>query len=364
MSNNTTEQRSLEALDSSTEDELSLKDIVKKIQTGKKLFFKHFKRIAVFSVLGGLLGFGYAFFSKPLYTAKLSFVMRSDATNAAASGLAGLSSLLGSGTSAASTSPLDRIIELIGSDQIVGKALLTEGSVEGKRDLMINHFIRIADLTTSWNKDTSLATLKFNIGDEYNKLNFAQRKAIKAISAMLAGPKGMLSKSFDKKSGIMQMSVVYTHEELSIQLNKAIYNELIHFYINESVAPLASKVAILQTKVDSIQGVLNYTQNMSALKNDQGLGLLLQQDKVVQKRLGIKETMLTMTYGESLKNLEQLKYILATTSPSFNIIDQPYAPIKPVEKSKIKFGLVGFLLSGIFSFIFIWVKIWFKALLD
>jgi hypothetical protein len=364
MLNNTTEQRPLDVLDSAMEDELSLKDIVKKIQSGKKLFIKHFKKIAVFSFLGGLLGLGYAFLSKPLYTAKISFVMRSDATSAAASGLAGLSSLLGSGTSAASASPLDRIIELIGSDQIVGKALLTEGSVEGKRDLMINHFIRIADLTTSWSKDTILSTMKFNIGDDYYKLNFAQRKAIKGISAMLAGPKGMLSKSFDRKSGIIQMSVVYTHEELSIQLNKAIYNELVHFYTNESIAPLASKVAILQNKVDSIQGVLNYTQNMSALKNDQGLGLLLQQDKVVQKRLGIKETMLTMTYGESLKNLEQLKYILATTSPSFSIIDEVFSPIQPQGRSKIIFGFMGFFILSAFIFLYFIAKKWFDRMMD
>ena len=364
MSNNTTEQRPLDVLDSAMEDELTLKDIVKKIQSGKKLFLDHFKKIAVFSVLGGLLGLGYAFLSKPLYTAKISFVMRSDATNAAASGLAGLNSLLGSGISAASASPLDRIIELIGSDQIVGKALLVEGSVEGKRDLMINHFIRIADLTKSWSKDTILSTVKFNIGDDYYKLNFAQRKAIKVISVMLAGPKGMLSKSFDKKSGIIQMSVVYSHEELSIQLNKAIYNELVHFYTNESVAPLASKVAILQAKVDSVQGVLNYTQNMSALKNDQGLGLLLQQDKVVQKRLGIKETMLTMTYGELLKNLEQLKYILATTSPSFSIIDEAFSPIKPQGKSKLIFGIMGGVFFGSFAFLYFIAKHWFDRIMD
>jgi uncharacterized protein involved in exopolysaccharide biosynthesis len=364
MSNNITDQTPFNVSDSIAEDELTLKYIVKKILTGKKLFVKHFKTIAVFSVFGGILGFGYAFLSKPLYTAKLSFVMRSDATTSAASGLAGLSSLLGSGTSAASTSPLDRIIELIGSDQMVGKALLAEGSIDGKRDLMINHFIRIADLTTSWRKDTTLATLKFNIGDEYGKLNFAQRKAIKGISAMLSGPKGMLSKSFDKKSGIIQMSFVYSHEELSIQLNKAIYNELVHFYTNESIAPLASKVAILQTKVDSIQGVLNYTQNMSALKNDQGLGLLLQQDKVIQKRLDIKETMLTMTYGESLKNLEQLKYMLATTSPSFSIIDEAFSPIKPQEKSKLMFGFIGFFIFGVFSFFYLIAKKWFDRMID
>lgn len=364
MSSKTIEQRPMDMSDSTSEDELSLKDIFKKILSAKKVFMKHFIKICIFSFIGGLLGFGYALFSKPVYTAKLTFVMRSDATSAAASGLAGLSSLLGTGTSAASSSPLDRIIELIGSDQIVGKALLSEGIVQGKRDLMINHVIKVANLSKSWSKDTVLSKVNFKVGNEFENLNFAQRKAIKGISTMLAGPKGMLSKSFDKKSGIIKLSVVYTNEELSIQLNKAIYNELVKFYTNESVSSIASKIEILQAKVDSIQGALNYTQNVSALKTDQGLGLLLQQDRVVQKRLGIKETMLTMMYGESLKNLEQLKYVLATTSPSFSIIDESFSPIKPQEKSKLTFSFMGFFLFGIFSFFYFIGRKWFARIMD
>jgi uncharacterized protein involved in exopolysaccharide biosynthesis len=69
-------------------------------------------------------------------------------------------------------------------------------------------------------------------------------------------------------------------------------------------------------------------------------------------------------YGEAQKNLEQLNFILATTSPSFNIIDQPYSPIKPEGKSKVKFGLIGFILSAMFTFIFIWGRIWVKTLVD
>lgn len=345
-------------------DEISLKELIGKLVELKNLFFQKFKIILLFSVLGGLLGFGYAFLGKPVYTAKLTFVMRSDATSAAASGLAGLSSLLGSGTSAASSSPLDRIIELLGSEQIIGKALLTEGIVQNKSDLMINHIIRIAKLTKSWSKDTVLSKVNFKIGDEFDNLNFSQRKAIKSISTMVAGPKGMLNKSFDKKSGIIQMSVVYNHEELSIQLNRAIYNELVKFYTNESVFSIASKVAILQAKVDSIQSALNYTQQASALKTDQGLGLLLQQDRVDQKRLGLRESVLTLMYGEAQKNLEQLNFILATTSPSFSIIDQPFSPIKPQIKSKLLYGFMGIFLFGFFSFLYFIAKRWFKTIMD
>jgi hypothetical protein len=278
--------------------------------------------------------------------------------------LAGLSSLLGSGTSAASASPLDRIIELLGSEQIIGKALLKTGVVEGKQDMYANHLIRIAELSSKWEKDTVLAKAKFDGNLIFDQLNYPQRKAIKIMTSMLVGPKGILQKSFDKKSGVISTSVVYTHEELAIHITKAVYNELVIFYTNESVASIANKVEVVRQKVDSIQGALNYTQQTSAVKSDQGLGLLLQQDRVDQKRLGLKEGVLTIMYGEAQKNLQQLELILATTSPSFNIIDQPYSPIQPLGRSKVKFGLIGFVLFGMFTFIFIWGSIWVKTLVD
>ena len=346
------------------QDELTLKDIVAKISELKKLFIQKIKIIFGVALLGGLLGICYAFFTRPTYTAKLTFVMRADANGPAISGLAGLSSLLGSGTSAASISPLDRIIELLGSDQIIGKALLKTGVIEGKSDLYANHLIKIANLSSKWEKDTVLVQAKFNDDIVFDQLNYPQRKAIKILTSMLIGPNGILQKSFDKKSGVISTSVVYTHEELAIQLTKALYEELVTFYTNESVSSIASKVEVVRKKVDSIQGALNFTQQVSAVKSDQGLGLLLQQDRMDQKRLGLKESVLTLMYGEAQKNLEQLNFILATTSPSFNIIDQPYSPIKPVRKSKVVFGLIGFVLSGMFIFIFIWVRIWFRTLLD
>jgi uncharacterized protein involved in exopolysaccharide biosynthesis len=346
------------------QDELTLKDIVAKLSTLKKLFFQKIKIIFGIAFLGGFIGVGYAFLTKPTYTAKLTFVMRADANGSAISGLAGLSSLLGSGTSAASASPLDRIIELLGSEQIIGKALLKTGVVEGKQDLYVNHLIRIAELSSKWQKDTVLARAKFDGNLTFDQLNYPQRKAIKILTSMLVGPKGILQKSFDKKSGVISTSVVFTHEELAIHLTKAVYNELVTFYTNESVASIASKVEVVRQKIDSIQGALNYTQQTSAVKSDQGLGLLLQQDRVDQKRLGLKEGVLTIMYGEAQKNLQQLELILATTSPSFNIIDQPYSPIQPLGRSNVKFGLIGFVLSAMFTFIFIWGRIWFKTLVD
>lgn len=346
------------------EDEINLKDIIKGILSWKDLFIKNFKKILIIGLIGGLIGFAYAYFSKPIYTAKLTFVMRADANSSAISGLAGLSSLIGAGTSASSISSLDRITELLGSERIVGEALLTEVSHAGKNDLLVNHFISAKKLKRKWIKDTLLSKAYFSKGINFYQLNKYQRSVVKNISNQIAGQKGNLSKSFDKKSGVMSIVVSDENEHLSILIAKTIYDVLVKFYTNEAVFSIASKVNILQKKVDSIQDALNSTQKASAVSSDQGLGLLLQQDRITQKKLSIKESVLTLMYGETLKNLEQLNFILATTSPSFSVIDQPFSPIKPVKKSKIIFSIGSSILFVFLYFAFLLGKIKFSKLLS
>lgn len=341
------------------DDEITLKDIIRELKSWKQLFLYNFKKIMLVGLLGGMIGFAYAYFSQPIYTAKLTFVMRADAGVSAASGLAGLSSLLGGGTSAASVSPLDRIVELIGSDRIVGEALLTETIIGGKKDLLINHIIRIKRFNESsdWKEDSVLSKVIYSSPIDYDELTKAQRKAIIIVSNYIVGKKGVLTKGFEKKSGVISIFVSDTNEELAIMLSKQVYDQLVKFYTNESVASISSKVSILKAKVDSIQFALNYTQRASAASSDQGLGLLLQQDRVDQKRLGLKENVLTLMYGEAVKNLEQLEFILATTSPSFSVIDKPFLPIKPEKKSKIFFGFGFSFLFELFYFFFLLGKI-------
>jgi uncharacterized protein involved in exopolysaccharide biosynthesis len=346
------------------EDEISLKDIIKEIRSWKDLFVKNFKKIFIVGLIGGIIGFAYAYFSKPLYTAKLTFVMRADANSTAISGLAGLSSLIGVGTSASSVSSLDRITELLGSERIVGEALLTEVNINGRNDLLINHYVNIKKLKDEWAKDTLLSKVQFKGKIDLSDLNRPQRSAIKIISSQIAGQKGILSKSFDKKSGIVSVNVVDQNEHLAIVISRTIYDILVKFYTAEAVSSISAKVDILQQKVDSIQYALNSTQRASAVSSDQGLGLLLQQDRIDQKKLGLKESVLTVMYGEALKNLEQLNFILATTSPSFSVIDQPYSPIKPAKKSKVIFTLGFSILFGFLFFAVMLVKLKFSKLLN
>lgn len=301
----------------------------------------------VLTIIGGIIGYYYSVRVAPIYKADLKFVMKSDA-NGITSSISSLSSMLG-GSSSANQSPLDRIMELITSEKIVGNALLRNVSIDRKEDLLINHFIKHEQLKTKWQKDSLLAKIVFNKNSKYDNLSLGQRKAIKIITKLVTGSEnitgGIISKKYERKSGVIVLTAQYENEIFAIELVNSIYKELINFYIDQTVYTTNNNVQILTKKVDSIKSELNATQRRYAQNLDQSLGLLLQKDKVENKSLAIKEQMLIAMFAEAQKNLETLRFMEASTIPSFAIIDQPYSPIEPIRMNKLKSTLI-----GVFSF--------------
>jgi uncharacterized protein involved in exopolysaccharide biosynthesis len=350
------------------EEEFSIKDLIRILKTWKEVVVKNFFKILFAGIIGGAIGFAYAYFDTPIYNAQLKFVMRSDPGAGLSSGLAGLSSILGTGVGqGGSGSGLERVIELIGSDRIIGKAILSEATVNGKKDLLINHYIMLQGYRKSWAKDSLLCKVNFSGGIQFADLNFTQRKAIKIIIASMIGKDDIskqIGKSFDRKSGVVTLEVTYKNEDLSIVLINAIYKEVIEFYSEQSLASTSNNVQVLTKKADSIRRELNATRKAFAQNTDQALGLLLQEDKVENRTLSFKENVLSLMYAEVQKNLETLKYIESSSMPSFSVIDSPYSPIIPQRKSKIIFSMIGFMSIGAVTLLFIRGRIWFKTLVD
>lgn len=343
------------------EEEFGIKDLIRMLKTWKEVFVKNIFKILIAGIIGGAIGFTYAYLSVPVYNAQLKFVMRSDPGSGLSSGLAGLSSILGTGTGpGGSGSGLERVIELIGSDRIIGNAILSEAEVNGKQDLLINHYITLQGYKKAWEKDSLLSKVNYPVGVQFADLDFPQRKAIKMIIGSLIGKDNsskLIGKSFDKKSGVVTLAVTYKNEDFSIVLTNLIYKEVIEFYSDQSLAATSNNVQVLTQKADSIRRELDATRRAFAKNSDQALGLLLQEDKVENKSLSFKENMLSLMYAEVQKNLETLRYIEASSMPSFSIIDQPYSPIRPLQKSRIVYSIVGFISLFFFVLVVYYIRI-------
>jgi uncharacterized protein involved in exopolysaccharide biosynthesis len=343
------------------EDEISLKDLIKTVQSWFGLLWKN-TVLVVFGALGASVGFYFTYSHKPVFKAESRFIVKEGGPSGLASSLGSLGSLLGG----SGCSSLDKTVAVIGSEKVIGKVLLTTATVGDNRDLIINHFIRLGKLTEKWNKDTVLAKAKFTNADTIPDLfNFPQRKAFKAVLASFIGEKGIVGKSFDKKSGIVSLDVTHADEDFAIEVNRHIYNELKIFFQDQATETANMNVAILTKKVDSIQSELNSVRRQLARRTDQSMGIFLNEDKVDLKSLAVKEQILLTMYGEAQKNLETFLFMgqSAKSSTALNLLDVPYSPLTPTNKSTLLFTLAGFFLASFFTFGFILIRRWYKNLM-
>jgi hypothetical protein len=351
------------AVENRATDEIEI-DLFAELQLFKQLIRKNWLWISLLSILGSGAGYYYASIQKPQYSAKYNFSVKLSEMSGV-SAMSGLASLIGGGSGGAD--PYAKIIALAGSEKIIGKALFNVTEVDGKKDMLINHFIRLEGMQQKWSKDSTLQKVKFKpILYSIERLSYGERKALFAILGQIVGgeeatAQGVLAREYDKKTGLINLTVTHWDEEFAIALSRSIYQELIDFYTYDSFDNMSLNVRNVKNKVDSIRSALYATQMAAAKKSDQALGLILREDQVAQKSLNIKEQMLIAMLGEAQKNYETLTMMQRSSKPDFTLIREPFSPLTPKVKNKILFSIGPLILIAFGSVAFLRIRLLMKS---
>ena len=143
-------------------DEISLKELIQKAGEWFAYFKSQWKIIFLAGIIGGLLGLGYSYTKKTIYTAKLSFVLE-EKGGSSGGGLASLAAQfgLGGGGDGGGVFSGGNMIELLKSRFLIEKTLLSTVNINGKSDLLINRYIQFNKLDKKWAEKINLANLKF-----------------------------------------------------------------------------------------------------------------------------------------------------------------------------------------------------------
>lgn len=337
-------------------DEITLKELIFRIKEWWKYLVSKWVYILFFSLIGAIIGFVYAFFQKPVYTATTTFVLEAgESGGGLMSQYSGLASMVGVdlGGQGGGIFQGDNIMELYKSRKMLEKTLLTPVLIDGKRQTLMQKYIEFNDLKNNWKEKPYLINIDFSVGnipisDKRNNNNINRLR-----DSILGSTIGDIKKNClsvdkpDKKLSIIKVDVKSKDEQFSKQFNEQLVKNVNQFYIQTKTKKSLDNVNILQRKVDSVRAVMNGAIYSAAAVIDATPNL--NPTKQVQRSVPSQRAQFSAEANKAIlanliQSLELGKINLLKETPLIETVDVPIYPLKRDKFGKLK----GLILGGIF----------------
>jgi uncharacterized protein involved in exopolysaccharide biosynthesis len=336
-------------------DEISLKELIQKIQELIAYFKTQWKLIIGIAALGGIIGFVYASFQKPTYSATTTFVLEED-KGGGMGGAMGLASSfgfdIGGGGGGLFTS--SNIIELMKSRLVVEKTLLNPVQVNGKEISLADYHIQINELKEEWAKKPALANINFPVNADRTKFSLQQDSILHVISAGIT-QENLVIVQKDKKVSIISLTIKTENELFSKLFCEQLLKETSDFYIETKSKKSRLNVDILQHQADSIRAELNsaITGVATASDNVYNLNPALNVKRTPSTRRQVDVQANTAILTQLVAQLELSKVSLRKETPLVQLIDRPILPLEKDKVSRLKSLVLGGFLAGFLTVLFL-----------
>ena len=347
-------------------DDISLKSLLLTTRAYLTYLLRSWKFITFCGFLTAFIFLAHGFRNPPLYRANINFMLNEDEGSA----LGGISSILGQfglgGSS--SESNLDKLIELSRARTILQSALFTRESINGQTDYLANHLIGSMEAEKKWTgnnllpfgKDDELDLTGFRFTHEdFSSFSLLENKALKKLHRFMMGKElqgGAFLSDYSEFSRILNFSMTSTDADLSIKIVKNLYNKLDDYYFGKSVEKQTKNYNLIKTKYDSIQTALNSVMYGIAQFEDQKQGLVRKQDTYRLKQMKGEELKLAGMLAEVEKQYQLAQIAKQSNDAYIQLIDDPILPLKPVNKGRIYYFLLGGLVGGFLSLTYLIFK--------
>jgi uncharacterized protein involved in exopolysaccharide biosynthesis len=337
-------------------DEISLKELIQKIQEWIAYLKTQWKLIIGIAALGGIIGFVYASFQKPTYLATTTFVLEEDKGGGGLGGAMGLASSfgldLGGGGGGLFTS--SNIIELMKSRLVVEKTLLNPVQVAGKEISLADYYIQINELKESWSKKPALVNINFPANADRTKFSLLQDSILQTISVGLTKNNLVIAQK-DKKVSIISLTVKTESELFSKLFCEQLLKETSDFYIETKSKKSRLNVDILQHQADSIRAELNsaITGVATASDNVYNLNPALNVKRTPSTRRQVDVQANTAILTQLVAQLELSKVSLRKETPLVQLIDRPILPLEKDKVGRLKSLVLGGFLAGFLTVLYL-----------
>ena len=338
-------------------DEISLKELIQKIQEWIAYLKTQWKLIIGIAALGGIIGFVYASFQKPNYLATTTFVLEED--KGGGGGLGGAMGLvssfgfdLGGGGGGLFTS--SNIIELMKSRLVVEKTLLNPVQVAGKEISLADYYIHVNELREEWAKKPRLININFPVNADRTKFSLQQDSILQTISKDLTKENLTITQK-DKKVSIISLTVKTESELFSKLFCEQLLKETSDFYIETKSKKSRLNVDILQRQADSIRAELNgaITGVAAASDNVYNLNPAFNVKRTPSTRRQVDVQANTAILTQLVAQLELSKVSLRKETPLVQLIDRPILPLEKDKVGRLKSLVLGGFLAGFLTVLYL-----------
>lgn len=341
-------------------DEISLKELIQKLGDWYGYLKTQWWKIAIAGILGGVIGFVYAWMQPITYTAKTTFVVEDAKSGGGLSGLASLAGQFGVDVGGGGGGGLiagDNILLYFKSESLSREVLLSPWDSAGKQSLA-DRYIQAHGLQEKWAENKRIGNISFQVDFGATQYTRLQDSLLQVIINDHILKKQFSINKIDKKAGFIQLSVTMQDESLAKIYCDKLVDIAVKRYVVLKTERQQKTVDKLQARVDSIGNLLNRKTSASAALQTANATMdvnpLYRTNTAVATELTTRDkTMLATVYGEVVKNLEFAKFTLSQETPVIQIVDSSILPLEKNIVSKKKSIIIGITLAFFFTPLFL-----------
>ena len=341
-------------------DEIQLKDILIKLSEYKTYLLKKKFTIIGFSFLFFLIGVINAISTETKYNAELTFVVEGEKGGGSLGSMSVVASQFGFDISGSESATFNQsnILELLKSRGVIENTLLQNIKVNGKEDLLIEHYLELNKVKESWLENDDFDGISYHDNSTFIHDSISGRVWRNIIENKL------IIELESDESNIITLSYLSVNDEFAKGFVESLIGEMSKMYISHQTAQANNTLDFLQNRADSVFSELEKAEEDFARIKDINQRIVKASGRLKELQLMRRVEVLNAMYLEIVKNLELSKITLLNQTPIINIIDEPILPLDQDKKSKTLAGLLGGFLGGFLSVCFFSFRKLFKDALS
>lgn len=285
-----------------------------------RYIFRNWWVLLIWLIIGMLGAYGYMLYKGTTYTSEFQFdVMPS---NNPSSVVSNALAFAGPGaTSSSSTGQYDNnyFSNFIQSQRDIKSALLKDAVVNGKSDILANHFIDVFKIRGGW-KDTRLQNFKFRNHNLYKLTSLEDSLLTLEYNYIM---KYVLTNNYVAGNPVVSIYINTPNKDFTREFSSEMCKCMNEYYLTDIYGRNLQNVNTAQHKVDSLSFIMKDLQTRIAHFNDNNYNLIKQEGSteltILNRDLGLVTTM----YNSAVSNLDAAKTTLIINTPVLDIMDDP-----------------------------------------